>query len=113
MRTKHVLGNIVAVAREYDPATTRTVRTSAARPPVGTSPRPLLQDLRYTYDPAGNVTRVVDLAQEPSAPTPLLRGATASTRRDFTYDAIHQLKTATGRVHQSLLVDDQQLRPLM
>ncbi|MFL6139752.1 MAG: SpvB/TcaC N-terminal domain-containing protein [Frankiaceae bacterium] len=105
-RTGAVLGNGVAVAHELDRYSFATTRISATRPASAGAPARTLQDLRYTYDPAGNVTRKVDEAQQPDRPTPLLTGLTVSSHADFTYDAAYRLVEATGRVHQALLEHD-------
>jgi RHS repeat-associated protein len=105
-RTRAVLGNGVVVEHTYHPETFATSRITATRPATAGAPARVLQDLRYTYDPVGNVTRQVDEAQQPPHPTPLLTGLTVSSHADFTYDAAYQLLEATGRVHQALLEHD-------
>src|ERR1019366_1537870 len=100
------LGNGVVLARSYDRETFRNTHFTAAIPQTPARAGRTLLDLEYTHDPVGNLTRSLDHAQEPGAPTPLLRGPTITTRRDFTYDGLYQLKTATGRVHQALLEHD-------
>ena len=59
---------------------------------------------QYTWDPVGNLVRLVDTAQQ--GPSPLISGMTAPARRDYTYDAHYRLLSATGRVHQALLQYD-------
>ena len=100
-RTGAVLGNGVTLAYEFDPETLRTRRATAQR-----ADGRWLRDLRHTYDPMGNLLSTVDMAQEPGAPTPLLTGATATTRCEYRYDALYRLTSATGRVHQALLESD-------
>jgi RHS repeat-associated protein len=97
-----LLGNGVRLDHDYDPETFDTTGITAAVPGA---PDALL-DLTYTRDPAGNVTRVVDAAQEPDRPLPLLQGISVTSRQDFTYDAYYQLIRAEGRVHQALLQHD-------
>ena len=94
------LGNGVELSVTFDADTFRQKRLRALR---GTT---LLQDLAFTYDPVGNITHVVDAAQEPTAPTPFLRGLGVSGEQDYTYDAYYQLTRATGRVHGALLEHD-------
>lgn len=107
-RTRAVLGNGVEIEHRYDPETFRTNRITAlksATSPTG-SPR-TLQDIEYTYDPVGNITRALDHAQQPATgPAPVVQGLKVSSHADFTYDAFYQLTQATGRVHQSLLQHD-------
>ncbi len=93
------LGNGVEVTYGYDRETTRlaiqTARLGSRR----------FQDLRYIYDPVGNLVRLEDLAHEPG-PASLIQGTIISARRDYTYDAHYRLTRATGRVHQALLEHD-------
>jgi RHS repeat-associated protein len=98
-RLSAVYGNGVTVTHAYDPATFRTasiqVQGAAA-----------LMDLRYTYDPVGNITWSSDHAQAPPVPGPFLQGINVSPDQAFVYDEFYQLTQATGRVHQSLLQYD-------
>jgi RHS repeat-associated protein len=102
-RIRSRLGNGVEVTHEFDVETRRTSRILARR--TGADQRSLM-DLTYTYDPVGNVVRVVDAVQQPDSPTPLLQGLTVSSEQTFTYDAWYQLIEGTGRVHQALLPQD-------
>jgi RHS repeat-associated protein len=54
-----------------------------------------LQDLHYTYDPAGNITHIRDDAQQ----TIFFRQQRVEPSNDYTYDAIYRLIQATGREH--------------
>jgi len=54
-----------------------------------------LQNLRYTYDPAGNITHIKDDAQQ----TIYFRNQRVEPSADYTYDAISRLVEATGREH--------------
>ena len=102
-RTSMRLGNGVETSYEYDSSTFRLERLYTRRA-VG-APRDYL-DAKYTYDPAGNITRWIDRVQDPGAAAPLITGLTTSPACEFTYDAFYQLKRATGRVHQALLEHD-------
>jgi RHS repeat-associated protein len=51
----------------------------------------VVQDLRYTYDPVGNLTRIEDAALEPTV--------RAGTACDYVYDALYRLVAASGREH--------------
>lgn len=97
-RQSLAFGNGVQVEFGYDAATQRLATQTA------TSGTQRLQQIRYTYDPVGNLVCLIDDAQQ--GPSPLIRGATASARRDYGYDAHYRLVTATGRVHQALLPQD-------
>lgn len=54
-----------------------------------------VQSLRYTYDPAGNITHVRDHAQQ----TIFFRNTQVDPTTEYTYDAIFRLIEATGREH--------------
>jgi RHS repeat-associated protein len=88
-RTAIAYGNGVTTRYDYDPFTFRlaSLRTFRAAEP--------LQDLSYTYDPAGNVTSVRDQAQQ----TIYFNNAVVEPHADYAYDAIYRLISATGREH--------------
>jgi len=52
-----------------------------------------LQNLSYTYDPAGNITHIQDDAQQ----TVYFNNQCIEPSNDYTYDAIYRLIQATGR----------------
>jgi RHS repeat-associated protein len=54
-----------------------------------------LQDLSYTYDPAGNVTQIKDSAQQ----TIYFNSQVVTPDNDYHYDAIYRLINAEGREH--------------
>jgi RHS repeat-associated protein len=89
-RTLVELGNGARTSCEYDPETFRLVRMTTTR-----APATLLQDLRYTSDPVGNITHVADGAQQDV----FFRNRRVEPSADYTYDAIYQLIEATGREH--------------
>ena len=88
-RTLFIYGNGVHTAYDYDPL---TFRLSSLRTLRGTE---RLQDLRYTYDPVGNITHIRDDAQQ----TLFFRNRRVDPSADYTYDAIYRLIEATGREH--------------
>jgi RHS repeat-associated protein len=101
-RTLIAYGNGAATRYEYDPLTFQLKRLATSRPSAAadlastlfTDPT-RLQDLRYTYDPAGNITRIQDAA---------LRDIFQNNERvapvcDYTYDALYRLVQAEGREH--------------
>ena len=57
--------------------------------------RCVLQDLRYTYDPAGNITRIEDQAQQRI----FFRNQCVDPTSTYTYDALYRLVEAKGREH--------------
>jgi len=54
-----------------------------------------LQNLHYTYDPAGNITHIQDDAQQ----TIYFRNKRVEPSNDYTYDALYRLTQASGREH--------------
>ena len=87
---------VVELEAEFDPDTARPLRIAATRRP---EPR-AVQDQRYWYDPAGNVTHVQDVA----VPAP---AGGDGVGLDFTYDATYALARATGWAQQGLTPADE------
>ena len=54
-----------------------------------------LQNLHYTYDPAGNITHIQDDAQQ----TIYFRNRRVEPSNDYVYDALYRLIQADGREH--------------
>ncbi len=54
-----------------------------------------LQNLHYTYDPAGNITQIRDDAQQ----TIYFKNKRVDPSAEYTYDAVYRLIEATGREH--------------
>jgi RHS repeat-associated protein len=84
-------GNGAVSTFAYDPQTFRLVHLVTTRP-AGGSP---VQDLTYTHDPVGNVTRVADAAQS----TVFFANQLVAPTGDYTYDTIYRLTRAAGREH--------------
>ena len=55
----------------------------------------VLQDLSYTFDPVGNITRQFDNAQK----TVFYGGQQVAAQSDYSYDALYRLVEAGGREH--------------
>jgi YD repeat-containing protein len=55
----------------------------------------IIQDLRYTYDPAGNITRIEDTALK----TVFNANQQVNPFCDYTYDALYRLIEAEGHEH--------------
>lgn len=95
-------GNGAWTTYDYDRETFRLTHLFTARygldVPDDTPPRPAkgLQNLRYTYDPVGNITHIRDEAQQ----TVYFKNAKVDPQNEYTYDAIYRLVTATGREHR-------------
>jgi RHS repeat-associated protein len=98
-RTLIDYGNGVRTTYEYDPLTFRLIRLTTTRPAglnglakdlfknAGT-----VQDLRYTYDPAGNITRIADDA----LPALFFSNRQVDPVSLYTYDAVYRLIEAQG-----------------
>ncbi|SCX37941.1 RHS repeat-associated core domain-containing protein [Kosakonia sacchari] len=87
LREEH--GNGVVTTYSYEAETQRligikTERLSAAK---------VLQDLRYEYDPVGNVLVITNDAEE----TRFWRNQEVVPENRYTYDSLYQLISATGR----------------
>ena len=100
----------------YDPATFRLTHLYTHRGPTFTDDCPTyhlpppgiaapdtppdgvacgIQNLHYTYDPAGNITHIHDSAQQ----RVFFRNQVVDPSNDYTYDAIYRLIQSTGREH--------------
>ena len=88
-------GNGAVTDHGYDPLTQRLRSLRTVR---GAD---VLQDLAYTYDATGNVTRIADAAQQ----TVFFRNTVVEPSADYTYDATYRLVAATGREHLGQLGD--------
>ena len=88
-----VHGNGVVTAYMYEPETQRLTGIKTARPAGHASGAKVLQDLRYGYDPAGNVLRIRNDAEE----TRFWRNQKVVPENVYTYDSLYQLVSATGR----------------
>ncbi len=84
-------GNGAITNHTYDPDTFRLIRIQTSRPLAGNP----LQDLTYSYDPIGNITRITDAGQQ----TIFFANQIVTASADYTYDAIYRLTRATGREH--------------
>ncbi|HWP91823.1 MAG TPA: SpvB/TcaC N-terminal domain-containing protein [Thermodesulfobacteriota bacterium] len=84
-------GNGVSTTYEYDDKTFRLIHLLTTRN-NGTD---RLQDLKYTYDPVGNITQIRDDAQQ----TVFFNNGVVSPSTKYEYDAIYRLTKAEGREH--------------
>lgn len=80
-------GNGVVEMYNYHPQSRRLTRHAVRR---GAR---YLSDLRYSYDPAGNILSQTDVATV----TRRHRNLTSSGERNYTYDTLYRLISATGR----------------
>jgi RHS repeat-associated protein len=101
-RTLIQYGNGAATAYDYDDKTFRLshLKTARGAGQNGVAAQifadsATVQDLHYTYDPAGNVTLVKDAALE----TVFNANQQIDPACDYTYDPLYRLIQATGREH--------------
>jgi RHS repeat-associated protein len=90
-RTLIEYGNGVKTEYTYDQETFRLMRLLTVR----ANRRSPLQDLNYTYDPVGNITRIRDDAQQ----TIYFNNQVVLPHCDYSYDSIYRLIEAAGREH--------------
>ena len=99
-------GNGVSTFYDYDPLTLRlrhlltrrnaeTYPDDCPQPPPAGWPGCQVQNLHYTYDPAGNITHIRDEAQQ----TIYFRNRRVEPSTEYTYDALYRLIEASGREH--------------
>ncbi|MDE9493582.1 RHS repeat protein [Xenorhabdus bovienii] len=91
LREEH--GNGVVTTYTYEPETQRLVGIKTERPPGHAAGGKVLQDLRYEYDPVGNVVKVTNDAEA----TRFWRNQKVVPENTYTYDSLYQLVAATGR----------------
>ncbi|HCZ4708908.1 TPA: RHS repeat protein [Salmonella enterica subsp. enterica serovar Saintpaul str. CFSAN004144] len=86
---EEVAGNGVTTTYSYEPQTQRLSNIAALR----SSDNVTLQALGYAYDPVGNITAVSDgtVSQQ------YFRNQATAGSRVFSYDALYQLVSASGR----------------
>ncbi|HEY6406715.1 MAG TPA: hypothetical protein VIY29_04515, partial [Ktedonobacteraceae bacterium] len=77
---------------DYEPETFRLKRLKTTR----NSDSATLQDLKYTYDPVGNITQIVDNANDRVYHS----NACVLTGAEYRYDALYRLFAASGREHK-------------
>ncbi|HEY0137949.1 MAG TPA: SpvB/TcaC N-terminal domain-containing protein, partial [Nannocystis sp.] len=97
------LGNGTTTAYSYDPKTSRITRIRTDR----ASDSAVMQDLKYTYDPVGNITAIRDDAQQ----TVYFSNAVVSPTQTYVYDAVYRLVKAHGRETPSGQPQHEQLVP--
>jgi RHS repeat-associated protein len=90
-RINIVYGNDTATTYQYNPKNFRLTQLVT----TGKNGTDLLQQLQYTYDPAGNITTCKDQAQQ----TIFFNNTVVNPSATYTYDAIYRLIEASGREH--------------
>ncbi|UHD15035.1 SpvB/TcaC N-terminal domain-containing protein [Thiocapsa bogorovii] len=116
-RTRIDYGNKVTTRYEYDPLTYRLTHLLTRRDPSFLDDCPQqpkagwpgcqVQNLHYTYDPAGNITRIRDDAQQ----TIFFANQRVEPTANYSYDAIYRLTEATGREHLGQAANGSPLPP--
>jgi RHS repeat-associated protein len=98
-------GNGVVTAYAYEPQTQWLSNMTATR----TADKTVLQNLSYGYDPVGNITTIAD----GTVATSFFRNQATTGARTFSYDALYQLISATGRESANHAVQNSDLPPLI
>ncbi|MBC8070323.1 MAG: RHS repeat-associated core domain-containing protein, partial [Deltaproteobacteria bacterium] len=93
-RQRCVHGNGTVTTYTYGRESLRLERLRLVR----ASDDAVLQDLRYTYDPVGNIVQIRDGAQ----PEVYFANDVVSAEQLFEYSALYRLTAASGREHASL-----------
>ena len=96
-RASIAYGDGVATTCIYDPLTFRLTRLTSLRPSNIAAGERTVQDMRYFYDPVGNVTRLRDDADIQNLI--YFRNQRVEPSSDYTYDPLHRLISASGREH--------------
>ncbi|AIR59387.1 hypothetical protein LH23_01570 [Cedecea neteri] len=91
LREEH--GNGVVTTYAYEPETQRLTGIKTERPAGHVSGAKVLQDIRYEYDPVGNVLTIRNDAEE----TRFWRNQKVVPENTYSYDSLYQLVSATGR----------------
>lgn len=90
-RAVNEYGNGARIEYFYDPLTFRLVNLRTTR----ATDSAVLQDLTYTYDPAGNIISIRDAAQQPV----YFNNQVVSADNEYVYDALYRLINTEGREH--------------
>ncbi|WP_435864445.1 SpvB/TcaC N-terminal domain-containing protein [Streptomyces phaeochromogenes] len=105
-RAAIVYGSGATTTYAYDPDTFRLTAMNTRRPPTFTEDRARqddarvgVQNLRYVYDPVGNITHIRDDAQ----PRVFNLNTAVEANNSYVYDAVYRLVEATGREHPGVV----------
>jgi len=90
-------GNQVITRYDYDEKTFRLTRLLTIRPQFGETENQSAQDLRYTFDPVGNITHIYDHADIQNII--YFRNQRVEPSASYEYDPLYRLLKATGREH--------------
>lgn len=92
-KLRDVHGNGVVTTYTYEAETQRLTGVKTERPAGHASGTKVLQDLRYEYDPVGNILKISNDAEEPR----FWRNQKVVPENAYVYDSLYQLVSATGR----------------
>ncbi|MFJ4153577.1 RHS repeat-associated core domain-containing protein [Pseudomonas sp. NPDC089752] len=99
-----VAGNGVVDTYVYAPRTHRLTQHRTARPTGHRLGALIICDLHYAYDPVGNILALNDHSVDPT----WYRNAVTSGQREYTYDTLYRLASATGRERSPVTLDPMQ-----
>ncbi len=95
-------GNGATTTYDYDKESFRLTKLKTTRPNRAAgalsalfAETTVVQDLSYTYDPVGNITRIADASHKSF----LQGGQEVEAAGDYSYDALYRLTAASGREH--------------
>jgi len=91
------LGNQTQTTYAYDAETFRLATLVTNRPKPFAADQQNVQNLAYYYDPAGNITRILDSAD--TQDVVFFKNVRVDPTGDYTCDPIYRLIRATGREH--------------
>jgi RHS repeat-associated protein len=93
-------GNGVNTTYDYEPTTLQLQAIKSSKPLKDScnGKRKLIQDIAYTQDPVGNITRMRDRTIKEV----FYKGQKVIALSDYTYDPLYRLIKATGREHPSI-----------
>ncbi|HEY4063111.1 MAG TPA: SpvB/TcaC N-terminal domain-containing protein [Puia sp.] len=100
-RTLVAYGNGLRTTYTYEETTLRltALKTTRSTKDAKGNPRdPLLQNIQYTYDPVGNITRMRDSSRD----TVFHDNQKVEPLSEYTYDALYRLLRADGRQHPGI-----------
>ncbi|NBM87294.1 hypothetical protein GWI73_13880, partial [Proteus sp. G2661] len=86
-------GNGLVTTYEYEPETQRLLQVKTERPQGHALGAKVMQDLRYAYDPVGNIICLKNDAEA----TRYWRNQKVVPENRYVYDSLYQLVSATGR----------------
>lgn len=92
-KLREAQGNGLVTIYEYEPETQRLLHVKTERPQGHALGAKIMQDLRYEYDPVGNIVCVKNDAEA----TRYWRNQKIVPENRYIYDSLYQLVSATGR----------------